>query len=73
GILLRGIPLGESSFDQIGSRLLDYAAHGEPLDEDVIAGRRYRALTAAQVQQAYRQAIRLNGFAMAVKGPAPTR
>ncbi|MHB1872601.1 MAG: M16 family metallopeptidase [Steroidobacteraceae bacterium] len=73
GILLRGIPLGESSFDQIGSRLLDYAAHGEPLDEDVIAGRRYRALTAAQVQQAYRRAIRLNGFAMAVKGPATTR
>ncbi len=72
GIVLRGIPLSESSFDAIGKRLLTYASRGEPLDEDVIAGRHYRALTAAQVQRAYRKAIRVNGFVMAVKGPAPT-
>ena len=73
GILLRGIPLSESSFDAIGGQLLAYASRGEPLDQSVIAGRHYRALTAAQVQAAYRKVIRLNGFAMAVKGPAPTR
>ncbi len=73
GILLRQIPLSESSFGGIGGQLLTYASLGEPLDENVIAGRRYLALTAAQVQQAYRQYIRLNGFVMAVKGPVPTR
>ncbi len=73
GILLRGIPLSESSFDAIGAQLLTYASRGEPLDENVIAGRHYRALSAAQVQQAFRKVIRLNGFAMAVKGPVPTR
>jgi zinc protease len=71
GILLRGIPLAESSFGGIGGQLLTYASRGEPLDESVIAGRRYRALTAAQVQQAYRKYIRLNDFVVAVKGPKP--
>ncbi len=73
GILLRGIPLSESSFGAIGGQLLSYASRGKPLDENVIAGRRYRALTAAEVQHAFRKTIRLNGFVMAVKGPAPTR
>ena len=73
GILLRHIPLSESSFGGIGGQLLTYASRGEPLDENVIAGRRYRSLTAAQVQRAYRKYIRLNGFVMAVKGPKPIR
>ena len=73
GILLRGLPLSESSFDAIGEQLLGYASRGEPLDESVIAARRYRALTAAQVQAAFRRAVRLNDFVMAVKGPVPTR
>lgn len=72
GILLRGIPLGESSFGGIAGQLLTYASRGEPLDESVIAGRRYRALTAAQVQQAYRKYVRLNDFVVAVKGPKPS-
>ena len=72
GILLRHIPLSESSFGGIGGQLLTYASLGEPLDENVIAGRRYRALTAAQVQQAYRKYIDLKRFVLAVKGPKPT-
>ena len=72
GILLRSIPLSESSFSGIGGQLLSYASRGEPLDENVIAGRRYLSLTAPQVQQAYRKYIRLNGFVMAVRGPKPT-
>jgi zinc protease len=72
GIMLRSIPLGESSFGSIGGQLLTYASHGEPLDQSVIAGRRYRSLTAAEVQSAYRKYIRLNDFVMAVKGPKPT-
>ncbi len=72
GILLRSIPLSESSFGGIGGQLLTYASRGEPLDENVIAGRHYRSLTAAQVQQAYRKYIDLKRFVLAVKGPKPT-
>ena len=72
GILLRSIPLSESSFGGIGGQLLTYASRGKPLDENVIAGRRYRSLTAAEVRHAYRKYIRLSDFVMAVKGPKPT-
>ena len=72
GILLRQIPLSESSFGGIGGQLLTYASRGEPLDENVIAGRRYLSLTAAQVQGAYRRYIDLDRFVLAVKGPKPT-
>ncbi len=73
GILLRQIPLGESSFERIGGELLQLATEDKPLDAMTIAGRHYLQLTAAQVQQAYAEHIRPNGFVVAVKGPAPGR
>lgn len=72
GILLRRIPLSESSFAGIGGQLLTYASRGQPLDEGVIAGRHYLSLTAAQVQHAYRKYIDLKRFVLAVQGPTPT-
>ncbi|HUX72468.1 MAG TPA: pitrilysin family protein [Steroidobacteraceae bacterium] len=72
GILLRRIPLGESSFDAIGGQLLQLSMEGKPLDEATIAGRRTLQLTAAQIQQAYAGHIRPQDFVTAVKGPAPT-
>ena len=71
GILLRQIPLGEASFDAIGGQLLQLSTEDKPLDAMTIAGRHYLQLTAAQVQRAYAQHIRAQGFVTAVKGPAP--
>jgi len=71
GILLRRIPLSESSFGGIAAQLLTYAEEGRPLDENLVAGRHYLELAAPEVQQAYARHIRLDGFVTAVKGPAP--
>ncbi|MEO5811129.1 MAG: pitrilysin family protein [Rhodanobacter sp.] len=71
GILLRQIPLGESSFAAIGNQLLQLSLEGKPLDAMTIAGQHYLKLTAPQVQQAYAQHIRPDAFVTAVKGPAP--
>jgi len=71
GILLRRIPLGESSFDAIGGQLLTLALEGKPLDAMTVAGQHYLKLTAKDVQQAYAKHIRTGAFVTAVKGPAP--
>lgn len=71
GILLRRIPLGESSFGAIGNRLLALSMEGKPLDTATVDGQRYLQLTAQDVQQAYAKHIRPEAFVTAVKGPAP--
>jgi zinc protease len=71
GILLRQIPLGESSFGAIGGQLLQLSIEDKPLDAMTIAGQHYLRLSAPQVQQAYAKHIRPDGFVTAVKGPAP--
>ena len=69
GILLRHIPLGESSYDQIGGQLLTLSIEDRPLDALTIAGEHYLQLSALEVQQAYASYIRPEGFVTAVKGP----
>ena len=71
GILLRRIPLGESSFGAIGSQLLTLSQEGKPLDAMTIAGQHYLSLTAPEVQQAFAKYVRPDGMVTAVKGPAP--
>lgn len=73
GILLRQIPLSESSFTGIAGQLLSNAEWGLPLDENTQAGLHYLSLTAADVQQAYAKHIRVDDFVTAVKGPASTK
>lgn len=70
-ILLRQIPLSESSFGAIGGQLLTFASEGRPLDALTIAARHYLQLSAADVQQAYASHVRPGDFVTAVKGPAP--
>ena len=72
-ILLRQIPLSESSFGAIGGQLLTFASEDRPLDALTIAAQHYLALSAAEVQQAYASHIRPDGFVTAVKGPVPGR
>jgi len=71
GILLRRIPLGESSFGAIGGQLLTLSQEGKPLDAMTIAGQHYLQLTAPEVQQAFAKYLRPDGLVTAVKGPAP--
>ena len=71
GILLRRVPLSESSFGSIANQLLTYAECGQPLDQGIVAAKHYLELTASDVQQAYAKHVRPEGFVTAVKGPAP--
>ncbi|MGN6789766.1 MAG: M16 family metallopeptidase [Rhodanobacteraceae bacterium] len=71
GILLRRIPLGESSFGAIADDLLTYSMEGKPLDESTLAAQRYLALTADEVQQVFAKYVRPDGLVTAVKGPPP--
>ena len=72
-MLLRQLPLNESSFEGIAGQLLQYSREDKPLDSDMIAARHYLALTAPDIQAAFRDDVRPDAFVTAVKGPAPTR
>jgi len=71
GMLLRQLLLGEASFNGIANRLLQYSLQDKPLDSDLISGRRYTALTAPQIQAAFRTYVRPDAFVTAVQGPPP--
>jgi zinc protease len=70
-LLLRQIPLGESSEDAIAGQLLDRATLGLPLDEQRRAAARYLAMTAAEVRSAFARRIRPDDLVTVVRGPAP--
>jgi len=69
-LLLRQLPLAESSEDDVAGALLARAQMDLPLDESVRAARRYMALTAADVRAAFSKWIRPDGFVQVVHGPA---
>jgi zinc protease len=70
-LLLRQIPLAESSSDAIGAALMQRAETGLPLDEQILAGQRYFELTADQVRAAFSKWIRPADFVQVIRGPAP--
>lgn len=70
-LLLREVPLSESSMPNIAVGLLHRATLGLPLDEPTIASRRYLALTGKDVKAAFAKWIRLGDFAQVVQGPNP--
>jgi len=71
GMLIRRIPLGESSINAIGGALLYYAQHDLPLDQARIAARQYLHVTAPEIRTAFAKYIRPKDFVEVVKGPAP--
>ncbi|MGH8117442.1 MAG: M16 family metallopeptidase, partial [Rhodanobacteraceae bacterium] len=71
GKMLRMLALGQSSFDSIAGNFLTLAMQGKPLDADAIAAKKYMALTAPEIQAAFKEYVRPDGFVTAVKGPAP--
>jgi zinc protease len=70
-MLLREIPLDQSSETRIAEGLLSRAVLGLPLDEPLRAAEKYKSLSAEQVQTAFAKWIRPNDFAEVVQGPAP--
>lgn len=70
-LLLRQIPLSESSESSVAGGLLDRALAGLPLNEPVLAAQTYYSLTANQIREAFEKAIRPDDLVQVVRGPAP--
>jgi len=70
-MLLRDIPLSESSVDNIANGWLSRSILGLPLDEPVRAGRIYIKLSAGDVQTAFAKWLRSEGLVQVTQGPVP--
>ncbi len=70
-LLLRQIPLGESSEEAVAGAMLARAQLGLPLDEPVRAAQRYIGLNADEVKAAFARHIAPANFVQVVRGPAP--
>jgi zinc protease len=70
-MLLRDIPLAESSVDWIANGWLTYSALGLPLDERVHAGRIFVKLDARNVQNAFAKWLRPDDLVQVTQGPVP--
>lgn len=70
-LLLRQIPLSESSEDAIARGFLARARVGLPLDEPHRAAERYFNMTAAEVKKAFAKHVDPARFVQIVRGPAP--
>ena len=70
-LLLRQIPLGESSEEAVAGGILGRAVIGLPLDEPIQAAKRYSELTAAEVKAAFQKHVHPADFVQVVRGPAP--
>jgi zinc protease len=70
-LVLRKIPLSESSIDQIAKGFLSRTANNLPLDEPVRAAKKYKKLTGADIQRAFSKWIRPDDMVQVIRGPAP--
>jgi len=68
-LLITRMLLDQSSADDIAGQLLDLSTKGLPMDEPVIAARRYVEMTAEQVQAAFKKWLRPDDFVQIVRGP----
>ena len=70
-LLLREIPLSESSVEAIAGGMLSRATIGLPLDEPLQAARRYVALTPEDVRAAFAKWVRPDDLVQITQGPPP--
>jgi len=66
---LRRLPMGRASVDRIASSLLRLTDLGLPLNSEEIAARRYLAITAPEIRQAFADWLRPDGLVQVVEGP----
>lgn len=70
-LLLRQIPLSEGSEDALAMGLLRRAEIGLPLEEPIIAAKKYYAITADEVKAAFAKHVQPDHLVQIVRGPAP--
>lgn len=70
-MFVRAISLAESSVDRIAWNLARYSVEGLPLDEPMRASKRYVAITAPEIRDAFARWIRPADFVQVTEGPAP--
>jgi zinc protease len=70
-LLLREIPLSESSVNTIAAGMISRAMLGLPLDEPIRAAKRYLELSPQDVRAAFAAWIRPDGLAQVTEGPTP--
>jgi zinc protease len=70
-LLLREIPLSESSVEAIAGGMIARSLVGLPLDEPIQAARRYIALTPEEVRAAFAKWVRPDDLVQVTQGPAP--
>jgi zinc protease len=70
-LLLRQIPLAESSEDAVAGGFISRARIGLPLEEPAKAADKYFAMTADQVRAAFAKYVSPSSFVQVVRGPAP--
>jgi zinc protease len=70
-LLLRQIPLAESSEDAVAGGFVSRARIGLPLDEPIRAGAKYFNMTADEVRTAFARYVSPSDFVQVVRGPAP--
>jgi zinc protease len=69
--LIRQIPLGEASVDDIAHGLLTHVDMDLPLDEATVAAGRYISLSGSDVQKAFAQWLRPDDLVRVSQGPSP--
>jgi zinc protease len=70
-LMVRQIPLEESSVDAIAGGIISRVDLGLPVDEPTIAARRYIALGPAQIEAAFRKWMRPQDLVRVSEGPEP--
>lgn len=70
-LLLRKIPLSESSVNGIAHGFIHRTRLDLPLDEPTRAAHRYLALSAVQVRDAFARWVRIDDLAEVIQGPGP--
>ena len=70
-LLLRSLELSESSEESVAGVLLARAQLGLPLNEQDNAAKKYLALTADEVKDAFARQLRVGDLVQVVRGPAP--
>ncbi|MGA8029316.1 MAG: pitrilysin family protein [Bryobacteraceae bacterium] len=70
-LLLRQIPLAESSEDAVAGGMIARSRVGLPLDEPIHAAQRYFNMTADEVRAAFSKYVLPANFVQVVRGPTP--
>jgi zinc protease len=70
-MLLKEIPLSESSLGSIGRWLIFRSILDLPLHEPIAAAHQYMRLTAEQVKEAFAKWLRQGALVQVIEGPSP--